>query len=73
MADFIKACAAVGIFTLYAFVTGIPGLIGYRFLKHTTIDKPVDKEAIWKGLLVSYIIGLIAFVWVVVFFVIVRG
>lgn len=73
MTDFIKTCAAVGIFTLYAFLTGIPGLIGYRFLKHTTVDKPIDKEAIWKGLLVSYIIGLIAFVWIVVFFVIVRG
>ena len=49
MTEFIKTSAAVGIFTLYAFLTGIPGLVGYHFLKHTTADKPIDKEAIWKN------------------------
>lgn len=73
MIEFIRICAAVGIFTLYALVTGVPGAIAYHFLKHTTIDKSVDLSAAAKSMLVSYGIGLIIFVWAAFYFVLMRG
>lgn len=73
MTEFIKICAAVGIFTMYALVTGVPGAIAYHFLKHTTIDKPVDLSAAAKSMLVSYGIGLIIFVWATIYFILMRG
>ena len=73
MTEFVKVCAAIGIFTMYALVTGVPGAIAYHFLKHMTIDKPVDLSAAAKSMLVSYGIGLIIFVWAAVYFVLMRG
>ena len=73
MIEFIKICAAVGIFTLYALVTGVPGAIAYHFLKHTTIDKPADLSAAAKSVLVSYGIGFMIFVGAAVHFVLMRG
>lgn len=73
MGEFIKMCAGLGLFTLYAFVTCAPGLLGYHFLKHTTIDKPFDSSAAAKGILIAYGIGLIIFVWSAVYFLIIKG
>lgn len=73
MNEFIKICAALGLFTLYVGITAAPGLIGYHFLKHTTIDKPHDFIAAAKSLLISYGIGLIIFVWSAVHFLIIKG
>ena len=73
MSEFIKICAAVGIFTLYALITGVPGLLSYHFLKHTTIDKPFDSDAAAKSMLVGYAIGLIIFVVSAVYFLIIKG
>ena len=73
MAEFIKVCAAIGLFTLYIGVTGVPGLFGYHFLKHTTVDKPVDSDAAAKSMLISYTIGLIVFISSAIYFVLLRG
>lgn len=73
MTEFIKVCAAIGMFTIYVLITGVPGGIAYHFLKQTTIDKPVDLSAAAKCILVSYIIGLIIFVWTAVYFILMRG
>ncbi len=73
MNEFIEMCAAIGICTLYIGVTAIPGLVGYHFLKHTTIDKPHDFLAAAKSMLISYGVGLILFVWSMVYFLIIKG
>lgn len=73
MGEVIKICAGIGLFTIYLIVTSVPGFITYRFLKHTTIDNPIDSEAIAKGLLVSYAVGLVACVWGAIYFILVRG
>ena len=73
MAEFIKVCAAMGLFTLYIGITGVPGLFGYHFLKHTTVDKPVDSDAAAKSMLISYTIGLIVFISSAIYFVLLRG
>ena len=73
MTEFIKVCAAVGIFTIYVAITGVPALFGYHFLKHTTVDKPVDSDAAAKSMLISYAIGLVIFIGSAVHFVLLRG
>lgn len=73
MTEFIKVCTAIGLFTLYVGVTGVPGLFGYHFLKHTTVDKPVDFDAAAKSMLISYAIGLAIFIGSAVHFVLLRG
>ena len=54
MTEFVKICAVVGIFTLYFAITGIPGALTYYWLKEDKLE-----TRLWKGLLVSYGIGLI--------------
>ena len=66
-------CAVIGLFTLYLICTLFPGVLTYHFIKDTHIDKPYDLMAALKGLLIAYIIGLIAFVWVMTFFGFMRG
>ena len=73
MNDFIKMCAGIGLLTLYVGTTGIPGLIGYHFLKRTTIDKPHDFLAAAKSMLISYGVGLIIFAWSAIYFLIIKG
>jgi len=73
MAEFIKVSAVIGIFTMYVVVTIVPGIIVHHFIKHTTIDEPLDLRAIAKSLLVPYVLGLIVFMWVVTYFMFVRG
>ena len=73
MTEFVKVCAAIGIFTMYTLVTELDGAISNHFLKHTTVDKPVDLSAAAKSMLVSYGIGLIIFVWAAVYFILMRG
>ena len=71
--EFIKTCAAVGIVTMYALITGIPGVIAYHFLKHTTIDNPVDLSAAARSILISYGIGFMICVGAAVHFILIRG
>ena len=54
MTEFIKICAIIGLFTVYFAITGIPGALTYHWLKEDKIE-----TRLWKGLLVSYGIGLI--------------
>ena len=73
MTEFIMICAAIGILTIYLLCTLAPGFLVYHFIKDTTIDKPWDFRAIAKSITVPYCIGLVAFMWVVIYFLFVRG
>lgn len=65
MIEFVKICAIVGLFTLYVAITGIPGIMTYHFLKEDKIETRT-----WKGLLISYGIGLIITIIISVYFIV---
>ena len=71
MTEFIRICAMIGLFTMYILGTGICGGAAYRFLKEEK-DK-FDKSAALKGLLISYVIGLIVFMGMGAYYIIYRG
>lgn len=73
MTEFIKVSAMVGMFTMYVLGTGIFGGAAYRFLEDKNGKEKVDKDAALKGILISYIIGLIVFMGMSAYYIIYRG
>ena len=70
MAEFISFCSVVGMIVLYICVTAIPGLFVYRSFTPKVFSKPIDLSAAAISIFVGYVFGLIIFVCIMVYFVI---